>query len=354
MQLTGCVCALCALLALAFARPEAALAGAFLTGAVTDAGAPVAGATVTAAGSNLVVHATTDPQGRFRFPDLPFGTYDVEARLGARRGLLRVDLTSGGATIALALRPLTEIVHVSTAQSPPIHGSGSDVSISGSTIVHMPYSTSFPNLLLQLPGAARGANGVVHINGDHGVIDYVVDGVPLPQALNRAIGSEINPNDIAFLDVVEGAYPAQYGLRFGSVLNIASRSGSGPADTDGTIQLGSNASVYASAGYHEPLPGGGGLSVAALAQRTSLGLDPPDYGSPHNDASDTNLFGRFTPSSASVAATWPTSRRSTATRPSRFRTTSRTANRHGRTTTRRSRTTSSARSSAIPSATAAC
>jgi len=292
--LRGCACALCVLLALVFAWPEAARAGAFLTGTVTDRGAPAAGIVVTAAGSNMVVHATTDREGRFRFGELPFGTYDLAAHADDRTARARIDLASGGAIIALVLRAPSEIVHVTTGQTPPITGSGSDVNISGATIVRMPYSTSFPNLLLQLPGAARGANGVVHINGDHGVIDYIVDGVPLPQALNRAIGSEINPNDIAFLDVVEGAYPAQYGLRFGSVLNIASRSGSGPADTDGTIQLGSNDNFYASVGYHEPLAGGGGMSVAALAQRTSLGLDPPDYGSPHNDASDTNLFGRFT------------------------------------------------------------
>ena len=90
-----------------------------------------------------------------------------------------------------------------------------------------------------MPGAARGANGVVHINGDHGVINYMIDGVALPQELNRDIGGEINLNDLSFVDLIEGAYPAQYGLRFGSVFNMATRAGTGPAGFDGYASFGS-------------------------------------------------------------------------------------------------------------------
>ena len=78
----------------------------------------------------------------------------------------------------------------------------------------------------------------------------MVDGVPLPQALNREIGSEINPNDIAFVDAIEGAYPAQYGLRFGSVLNISTRSGTGAAGFDGSLDYGSYAAISQSLDYH--------------------------------------------------------------------------------------------------------
>ena len=79
----------------------------------------------------------------------------------------------------------------------------------------MPFNNSFSEMEIQMPGAVRGANGVVHINGDHGVINYQINGVALPQELNRDIGSEINLNDLSFVDLIEGAYPAQYGLRSG-------------------------------------------------------------------------------------------------------------------------------------------
>ena len=128
------------------------------------------------------------------------------------------------------------------------------------------------------------------MNGDHGVIDYVVDGVPLPQALNREIGSEIDPSDISFLDAIEGAYPAQYGLRFGSVLNITTRAGLGPAGFDGSVRYGSYGDIDQQLGYHAPLSNGGGFDVAIRNEQTNRELDPPELTSPHNNGSDTNQF----------------------------------------------------------------
>ncbi len=48
-------------------------------------------------------------------------------------------------------------------------------------------------MLLELPGAARGANGVVHINGDHGDVNYIVDGVPIPTAAGPPDRNEMDP-----------------------------------------------------------------------------------------------------------------------------------------------------------------
>ena len=175
------------------------------------------------------------PRGASRFRRLALGTYDVEARNGDLRGLVRVDLGSGGASISIALEKLTEIEHavVSQSQSLTIHGSGSDVVLNSTALTRLPFNNSFTQMETQMPGAAQGANGVVHINGDHGVINYMIDGVPLPQELNRDIGSEININNLSFVDLIEGAYPAQYGLKFGAVFNMSSRAGTGPPGFDG-------------------------------------------------------------------------------------------------------------------------
>ncbi|MBD5656362.1 MAG: TonB-dependent receptor, partial [Candidatus Eremiobacteraeota bacterium] len=132
------------------------------------------------------------------------------------------------------------------------------------------------------------------MNGDHGVIDYVIDGVPLPQALNREVGSEIDPNDISFVDAIEGAYPAQYGLRFGSVLDITTRAGTGPAGFDGSVRYGSYGDLDQSIGSHAPLGNGGGYDIAVRNQQTERELDPPNFSSPHNSGSDTNQFVRAT------------------------------------------------------------
>jgi hypothetical protein len=281
---------------LVYANPSPAVAtdaSAFLTGTVTKSGAPAPHITVTAAGNNLTVTATTDASGKFTFPPLALGSYELSTRDGDLQDHLSVDLGSGGANVALHLGALTEIGHTVVSRSSTTHGSGSDVVLNSTDLTRSPFK-NFSEMEIQMPGAVRGANGVVHINGDHGVINYMLDGVPLPQELNRDIGGEINLNDLSFVDVIEGAYPAQYGLRFGSVFNMATRAGTGAAGFDGNASFGSYSDAQATLGYHAPIAGGGGFSIAASGQKSTRGLDPPNFGSPHNDASSLNQFARFT------------------------------------------------------------
>jgi TonB dependent receptor/Carboxypeptidase regulatory-like domain len=292
-------CAACFTIALALLASGAAGAAstsAFLTGTVTSKGAPIGNVAVTASGNNATVSTTTDAKGRFSLPPLALGTYTVEAKYGDLRGIVRVDLGSGGANVAIALTTLSEIAHtvVSRAQAQVIHGSGSDVVLNSTDLTQLPFDNSFSEMEIQMPGAVRGANGVVHINGDHGVINYQIDGVALPQELNRDIGGEINLNDLSFVDLVEGAYPAQYGLRFGSVFNMSTRAGTGPAGFDGYASFGSYTDSQSTIGYHAPIAGGGGFDIALSGEQSTRGLDPPNFDSPHDDASSVGQFARFT------------------------------------------------------------
>jgi hypothetical protein len=285
-----------ALVNLCAAPSYAVNASAFISGTVTIRGNPAVHVAVTASGNNLTAKTTTDTKGRFSFPPLALGTYDVEARNGDLRGIVRVDLGSGGASVAIVLKQLKEIAHaiVTQSQSLTVHGSGSDVVLNNTALTRLPYDNSFTQMETQMPGAAQGADGVVHINGDHGVINYMIDGVALPQELNRDIGSEIDINNLSFVDLIEGAYPAQYGLKFGSIFNMSSRAGTGPAGFDGYFSAGSYTDAQSTIGYHAPLPGGGGYDIALSGLATTRGLDPPDFNSPHNDASETGQFARFT------------------------------------------------------------
>ena len=273
---------------------HAATAGADLAGTVTRNGVGISHATVILSGNQRVIRTTADDHGRFSFNALAFGTYRLAASSAGISGELSVDLGSGGADVTLALTAIKQIGSVKVVRANPVRGSGADVQLNASDLTRAPSSDSFPEALIQLPGTARGANGVVHMNGDHGVIDYVVDGIPIPQALNREIGSEIDPNDISYLDAIEGAYPAQYGLRFGSVLNITTRAGTGPPGFDGSVRYGSYGDVDQSLGYHAPLGNGGGFDVAIRNQQTDRALDPPDFTSPHNQGSNANQFFRVT------------------------------------------------------------
>jgi hypothetical protein len=266
---------------------------AFLSGTIIQNGAPVAGADVRATGNNRTYTTKTDRHGYFQFPPASVGTYTIEASHGDAHGSARVDLATGGAvvTIPIGLKEIGNVVVRSTNQ---VRGSGSDTVLDKTSLTEMPYNQSFTEMMLQLPGSARGANGVVHFNGDHGVINYQLDGVMLPQELNRDIGGEIDLNDLSFVDFIAGAYPAQYGLKFGALFNMSTRAGTGPAGLDGNASYGSYGTVNTTVGYHAPLAGGGGYDIAFSGMQTDRGLDPPDFDSPHNEASSVDQFARFT------------------------------------------------------------
>ncbi len=217
-----------------------------LSGTVSDNGAPVAAAAVSASGANLTLSRADRRAGRLplqRHPDR-----HVHGRAPARRRATpRCGSTSRAParSVTLSVAPLRQIGRTSVTARPPVRGSGTDLSLDAEALTRSPAGGSLPNLLVQLPGAARGANGVVHINGDHGDINYIVDGVQIPQALNRTVGTEFDPNDIAFVEALQGAYPAQYGERFASVININSRNGAGPPGFIGDLAYGSYADVDA-------------------------------------------------------------------------------------------------------------
>ena len=235
-------CSLACLLLVASVHREARAAGtATLSGRVVDgSGRPVARARLVVAGSGLRLDGASDASGEFVFTGLAPGSYRLTARSEDGEGAVAVDLAASGASVTIEL--LTTVGHVTAAGSrPPLKGSGTDVTVNQTLLDRMPYQGSLPQTLLQLPAAARGANGVVHINGDHGDINYYVDGVQVPQELNREVGSEIDPSDIAFMDVMEGAFPAQYGGRFAAVVNINTRIGNGPAGASGYAEAGSDA-----------------------------------------------------------------------------------------------------------------
>ncbi len=265
----------------------------FLSGTVTADGQAVPGADVRAIGSNLTLRAITDAQGRFTIAAVPVGTYDVDVNGTGGTALLRVDVTSSGANVAAALAPIAEIGRTSVTSRPPVRGSGTDLDLGSDILAHSPAGGSLPGLLLQLPGAARGANGVVHVNGDHGDIDYIVDGVPIPQELNRTIGTEFDPNDIASVEAIEGAYPAQYGERFAAVINVNTRNGAGAPGLAAQLDLGSFTQLDADVAYHAPV-GNGSLIVASRTEQGTRGLDPPNVTSPHDDFSNANQFLRYT------------------------------------------------------------
>jgi hypothetical protein len=287
-------------MAFVFASASAALAQAtgYVAGVVTVNGQAAAHAAVQLNGPTLHREAATDARGAFAFSGVPLGRYTVSAVSGALSAYTDVDVTPTGESVNLVLKQTKTIGRTSVtvvARAAQVQRAGTDVTLTTQTISRSPAADSTSGLLLQVPGAARGANGAVHVNGDHGDINYIVDGVALPQALNRVIGNEVDASNVGFAEVLEGAYPAQYGERFGAVLNLASRGGTpGPPGVTFDATGGAFGRYEATLGYHAPVGRGGSLLVASRTGRDGRALDPPLPDAPHDAGSDANQFVRLT------------------------------------------------------------
>lgn len=267
----------------------------YLAGEVvgTD-GKPVPNAAVTLRGQNLSLVQTTRVDGRFTFPTLTVGEYNVSVTKGELTSTATIAVTAGGSEVKMQLTLLKEIGSVSVTVAPYAKRSGTDVTVNAQQLQRLPGAKNLPNILAQLPAAARGSNGQIHINGDHNGINYYVDGVQLPSSLNRVLGSEIDSEQIGFLDAIEGAYPAQYGDRFAAVLDIGTKVGSGPAAGNASLELGSYGAIDTNVGYHAPLAKGGSISVATRFAQTDRGIDPAVAQFVHNRSSDGSQFVRVT------------------------------------------------------------
>ena len=79
-------------------------------------------------------------------------------------------------------------------------------------------------VLLRAPGVAQDSFGQVHVRGDHGNLQYRLDGVQLPEGMSlftNALATQY-ANSMA---LITGALPAQYGFRTAGIIDITLKSG---------------------------------------------------------------------------------------------------------------------------------
>ena len=84
-------------------------------------------------------------------------------------------------------------------------------------------NTSFNQVLLQAPGVANDSFGQLHIRGDHGNIQYRINGIILPEGIS-GFGQALDTRFAKSIDLLTGALPAQYGYRTAGVIEIDTKS----------------------------------------------------------------------------------------------------------------------------------
>jgi outer membrane receptor protein involved in Fe transport len=92
----------------------------------------------------------------------------------------------------------------------------------------LPQGTNAPldKVLLQMPGVTQdsAASGSFHVRNEHANVQYRINGVFLPEGVS-GFGQILETSFIGNLALLDGALPAQYGLRTAGILDITSRAG---------------------------------------------------------------------------------------------------------------------------------
>ncbi len=83
-------------------------------------------------------------------------------------------------------------------------------------------STPLNQVILQAPGAVQDSFGQLHVRGDHGNLQYRVNGVIIPEAIS-GFGQALDTRFADQINMLTGALPAQYGYRTAGVVEIQSK-----------------------------------------------------------------------------------------------------------------------------------
>ena len=93
-------------------------------------------------------------------------------------------------------------------------------------IAQLPLGASTPmnQVLLQAPGVVQDSYGGLHVRGDHANLQYRINGVSIPESIG-GFGQSLDARTIDNVKLLDGALPAQYGLRTAAVVDITTKSG---------------------------------------------------------------------------------------------------------------------------------
>ena len=198
-----------------------------LAGRVIDATTkePLVGASVLIVGSSL--GAATDLDGRFVILNISPGVYTLRASAVGYRPMeikdnrVSIDLTTQ-VDFDLSESAITTEAVVVTAQRPLVQKdmTASTAVIDNREIQALPV-TSFQDVLQLQAGVVAG-----HFRGGRsGEVSYMIDGVPVTDAYDGSTVVDVNTNSIQEMQLVTGAFNAEYGQAMSGIVNIATKTG---------------------------------------------------------------------------------------------------------------------------------
>jgi outer membrane receptor protein involved in Fe transport len=249
-------------------------------------------------GLSAPLRTTSSADGYFSFLRLVPGDYTLMVRapgFSERRYSLSLKPRElHHMEVVLTLRPVQESVEVVAAVMPSTYSPGS-THLSQARLAELPLTqrTNLPDAIVgAAPGMIRGHDDFVHIRGHEVALNPSINGVQFWENLHGVFSPGLGVDYIESINVMTGGYSAEYGNRFGGILDIVTKSGF-TARNRSSIALGTGTAERHNAG----LEFGGHAErtgyYASLSGFTSdRFLSPPSPRSIHNRGRGVRGFGQ--------------------------------------------------------------
>ena len=242
---------------------------------------------------------TTSTDGQFVFPRLVPGDYVLTiTHASFREERHRLSLKPRevqNLEFALGLRPVQESVEVTADSLPSVYSPGS-THLTAERLADLPLTqrANLPDAIVTAaPGMIRGHDDFVHIRGHEVALNPFINGVQFWENAHTVFSPGLGVDYIESMNVMTGGFSAEYGNRFGGILDVVTKSGF-TTKNRGSVTLGLGTAQRHNVG----LEFGGQKERAAyyvnLSGFTSdRFLSPPSPRSIHNTGRGLRSFGQL-------------------------------------------------------------
>jgi Outer membrane receptor proteins, mostly Fe transport len=143
------------------------------------------------------------------------------------------------------------------------------------------------------PGWLLEANGVLHPRGSEYATQYIVDGFPIQDNRSPAFAPSFEADDVQELQILTGAYPAEYGKKLGGVIAVTTQRNTTPGLHNSAVLQGGSFSTLSGFFASQYSARKSTASLSAEGFLTDRYLDPPVQANFSNHASNTAFTGSW-------------------------------------------------------------
>ena len=245
----------------------------------------------------------TDAIGMFRFTNVPFNNYHLQATQdafspAAQDVSVRTSVTVQ-VKVTMILAGVTQEVKVETGaedilENVPFAHSDLDIGTLGKLPTTTPAAGLSDAIVLSSPGVVADSNGFFHPLGDHAQTSFSIDGQPISDQQSKAFSTQIPVNAIQNMELVTGTPNAEFGDKTSLVVNATTRSGLGLMKPTGSVTA--SYGSFGSPSLDTTFGIGGpksGWFMATNGLRTGRFLDTPEFTPIHAIGNNESTFNRL-------------------------------------------------------------